>query len=146
MWTKLPDEFYDDPALDRAGAAATGVYVRQLAYCSRHLTDGYVPHRAAKFLAWDDLSLIDPLVREGLVERQDDGYFLPRYLHHNPNKATVTRDREKARERAAKARERSKRAPDRAPHVLDGTGRAGTGQVGEGSERHTALGAEVDRG
>ncbi len=111
MWAKIPDEFYDDPTLDRVGPAAVGVYVRMLAYCARHLTDGHVPARGARFLAWDDETLIEPLIREGLVERREDGYHLPRFLDHNPSKAKAERDRDEARKRAAKSRRKRRTAP-----------------------------------
>lgn len=106
MWLKLGDEFYDRPEIDAAGAAATGVFVRLLAYSARHLTDGHVPSRRAKLIAWDDESLIEPLIREGLVERREDGYFIPSYLDSNPPRAEVESKKQAARDRAAKSRER----------------------------------------
>lgn len=42
-WTRLSDDFYDDPQLARVSRSARLLYVEALAYCNRHLTDGRLP-------------------------------------------------------------------------------------------------------
>ncbi len=104
-WVKIADTFADDPRLESAGPEALVLHVAGLCYCSRQLTDGRVPARAARRL-WSlenvDAAL-EALVREGLWERLEDGsYRIVEYLNDQPSAEQVLEQRaQKAKRQAA---------------------------------------------
>lgn len=103
MWVKLDDGFHENPKVLNAGNEAVGAFCRCLSYCARHLTDGYVPAAKLKEIAGRK-SVVDTLVNEKLVERLDNGYWIPRYLDFNMESEKARKEREEARERMAKLR------------------------------------------
>ena len=40
-WVKLDDGFYDNPKIVAVGFDGAGLYAMCLAYCGRHMTDGF---------------------------------------------------------------------------------------------------------
>src|SRR5262249_46251297 len=52
MWSKVRDDFRDDPRVIEAGTGAAFLYIVGLTYCARHLTDGRIPAKAVPTL-WD---------------------------------------------------------------------------------------------
>lgn len=102
-WVKLDDGFWSDPAIDRVGNEAAGVYARMLSYCGQHLTDGHVPATAAKFISPRGRPL-DALIEAGLIEPNGDGYLIPKFLDYNPSKAQVEDRRRRDAERQRRRR------------------------------------------
>lgn len=101
-WTKISDEFYDDPDVEDAGNAAIGAFVRMLAYCNRQLTDGHVSAKRAKHIATKrELARLEEV---GFIEPNGDGWNIPKFLDYNPSREKVLAERERSRERMAKLR------------------------------------------
>ena len=93
-WVRSDDNEPNHPKIFRAGVAGYGFFQAAKCYCSRNLTDGFIPV--------GDLSLILPgvsfraavklcirLVECGLFEKEDTGYRVHDYLHYNPSKDQV---------------------------------------------------------
>lgn len=89
-WVKLDDQFADHPKVIEAGPLAAWLYVCGLTYCSRLLTDGFIPGAQVRRLA--DVkapeTLAQRLVAVGLWEACDGGYRVHDYFEYQP-----TRDR-----------------------------------------------------
>lgn len=107
-WLRIDDRFADDPDIIELGNEAAGAFVRLLAYCSKHATDGLIPRPYAAMIARE--KTLKSLVSRGLIlsasrgevftvtGRRDSGrrhlddvtviagydsYFVPKYLHYN---------------------------------------------------------------
>ena len=87
-WAKLDDGFWSDPDIDRLGNEAAGVFARMLSYCGQHLTDGHVPETAARYISAKRRPL-DLLVQVGFIQRNGDGYDIPKFLEFNPSREEV---------------------------------------------------------
>jgi hypothetical protein len=119
-WVKLDDQFPDHPKIASAGPLAMAWHVAALCYCSRHLTDGYIPTRVARSLidltgcaeitdtgnAYElkPATLIDRLVKSGAWHKEPDGYRLHDFLEYNPARSAVMAEREQAKARMGKRR------------------------------------------
>jgi hypothetical protein len=119
-WVKLDDQFPDHPKIATAGPLAMAWHVAALCYCSRHLTDGFVPTRVARSLI--DLTgcaeitdtgnayelkaatLIERLCASGAWHKEPDGYRLHDFLEYNPARSAVLAEREQAKARRGKRR------------------------------------------
>src|SRR3954469_25103259 len=106
-WVRLDDQFPDHPKVVKAGPLAGWLHVCGIAYCNRHLTDGFIPrgvaHRLTDFtnigleLAGNEMVAVGEnvscewmagvLVRVGLWKRVKDGYKIHDYLEYQPSKA-----------------------------------------------------------
>jgi hypothetical protein len=77
-WTRLPDDFGDDPAMLAVSRSARLLHVEGLAYGNRHLTDGAVPAAALRTLtdAVDPDADVAELVAAGLWTATADGWLL----------------------------------------------------------------------
>jgi hypothetical protein len=98
MWTKLDDTLYDNPKIVTAGNEAVGVYARALSYCSRHLTDGYVPAAIARQFAGSDEAILDALTDAELWVKKGERFHIPRYLEYNDSRAHYETTRKKRSE------------------------------------------------
>lgn len=96
-WARIDDNFWANPKIVGAGNEAAGVYVRGIAYCAAHLTDGVVPHSVVRLLT-ATRKPVGTLVANGLWEERDDGFLIPDYLDFNPSRAEVEAKREAQRE------------------------------------------------
>lgn len=113
---KLDDAFADHPKVMAAGPLASWLHVCALLYCSRLLTDGYIPIAQVRKLADIDgaIDLADRLVEVGLWDRADDGYQVHDYLDYNPSREDTLRRREYDRSRktvGSSIKEESQRNP-----------------------------------
>ena len=101
-WVKIDDTFWMNPKVVMAGEAATGVFVRLLAYCGCYLTDGLVPGPMVDAITRNRKAL-DALEERGLIERLESGSVLiPKYLEYNRSKAEIEEDRELRRRNGSK--------------------------------------------
>lgn len=109
-WVKLDDAFPEHPKVLSAGDEAAWMYVCALAYCNRHLTDGFLPSAAVKRLTnhKSPIRLVMKLVDVGLLEQVDHGFVVHDFLDYQPSKAAIETERAGARERMANVRQRSK--------------------------------------
>ena len=111
-WVKLDDHFPEHPkvaALDEFTPLCGWLYVCGLAWCNRHLTDGFIPAgivgRLASFdrlafhvdghLSPSDVvtteSVIAELVMAGLWEEAEGGYQVHDYLDYQPSRRSSER-------------------------------------------------------
>jgi hypothetical protein len=90
-WVKLDDQFADHPKVLQAGPLAGWLYICGLTYCSRLLTDGFIPSGQVRRLA--DLknpdALAKRLVDAGLWESCEGGFRIHDYLEYQPTKERV---------------------------------------------------------
>lgn len=115
-WVKLDDQFPQHPKLVEAGPLGLSLFVAGLCYCSRYLTDGFIPRQAVGTLLdfsgiWSDLvssmgeanakQIASVLVGVGLWDASENGYLVHDYLAYNPSKEQVLATRE-ARSEAGK--------------------------------------------
>jgi hypothetical protein len=115
-WVKYDDQFPDHPklaALGDLGPLAGWLHVAATCYCSRHLTDGFLPSGALSRLATfprrvQASDLAAALVRVGLWEQAEDGYRVHDYLDYNPSREQVERKRAEWADRQRKSRGESR--------------------------------------
>jgi hypothetical protein len=109
------DDFYDDPAVARAGTAAMGLYYRCGVYVARHLLDGLVPTEIAAQYGTPEWT--KRLLDAGLWEMVPGGQFgMPLYFAHgNPTREQVLAGRamKAARQRKWLEKQRSGRPDER---------------------------------
>lgn len=105
-WVKLPTTFDGDFRLK--DYAVSGLYAHALAYCGQHLTDGHIP---SSFVPKAARKLADQLVKDGLWDPEDSGWFIPGYLdsQRQQSRQETEERRAEARERQRKHREMSQR-------------------------------------
>lgn len=103
-WAKMDDSFPFHPKTIAAGNASAGAWCRMLTWCSQQLTDGMLPARLALIISDGDTTIIERLVKVGLLEERPAGYAIHDYLWYNPSRATVLAERAKWKARQDKAR------------------------------------------
>jgi hypothetical protein len=107
-WLRIDDTFDEHPKIEPLTDKAFRLHMAGLLYCSRQLTDGFVPLRVLPKLAgYAKRSLIE-LVDAGLWHPHGDGYKLHDYLDYQRSREQVLADRAAAADRQRKAREKSK--------------------------------------
>lgn len=102
-WVKLSTSILTDPDLGALTDAAFRAYIRTLAYCGEHLTDGAVSHKAIRTLFIGD-DVATELVTEGLWSVTADGYEVRNYLAYQQSREQVEASRESDRARKTEAR------------------------------------------
>jgi hypothetical protein len=102
-WVKLSTSILTDPDLGALTDAAFRAYIRTLAYCGEHLTDGAVSQKAIRTLFIGD-DVATELVTEGLWLVTDDGYEVRNYLNYQQSREQVESSREADRVRKTEAR------------------------------------------
>jgi hypothetical protein len=101
----LDDQLPDHPKIVSAGPLAGWLYVCGLAYCTRLLTDGFIPtdqvRRLTTLAAEEVTPLVTRLLEVGLWEEAKDGYRVHDFDKHNPTAADVKAKRAAAAKRQA---------------------------------------------
>lgn len=108
-WARFDDQMYQHPKLLAAGAVAELIQYRAIQYCSRFLTDGFIPAGAVSQLLCGlehlgfttstggrdvlDVDWPAELVLHGLWERRRGGYFVHDFLDYNRTKHVVMAER-----------------------------------------------------
>lgn len=93
-WFRCDDQLGDHPkvlALDDKALPAMGLWLLCGVYCSKRLTDGFIPHRLVKQLSGERLA--KDLERAGLFEKASGGWTMHDYLQWNPSREEVLRRR-----------------------------------------------------
>ena len=100
-WVRLDDGFANHPKLVAVGATGMAMFVAGLCYCSRYLTDGFIPQAQVKLLIniRDSSNVAARLVGAGLWEPAEGGFAVHDYLVYNPSR----RDAEASRAARAEA-------------------------------------------
>jgi len=135
MWLKVDDSFIEHAKTIEAGARLEGgrgigrvvaVWLEAALFCSRRLTDGFIPARVVARLLVDDapLEVAEALVAVGLWTVEEGGYRFHDWLEYQPDAATVQarRARERARRKLAEVDtgdllNRADTLPTRCTHV-----------------------------
>lgn len=125
-WVRIDDQFADHPKFLAISEEGLALWVRGLAYCNRHLTDGVIPDAALGILsrAKRPSDIASQLVTAGLWTRIERGYLVHDFLQWNPSKADVLATRESKKVKCSEAGKRgaSKRwngAKDRVDPITD---------------------------
>jgi hypothetical protein len=95
-WFRCDDQLGDHPkvmALDEKLLPAMGLWVLCGVYCSKHLTDGFVPRKVVRMYGGEKLA--KDLERAGLFNAAPGGWTMHDYLHWNPSKEQVLANRSK---------------------------------------------------
>ncbi len=114
-WVKLDDQFADHPKIVACGPLASWLYVCGLGYCSRLLTDGFIPDGQVRKLAdvEDARGLAERLVEVNLWERAEGGYRIHDYHDYQPTREKALATRE------ARAEAGSRGGKQKASNLLD---------------------------
>jgi len=133
MYALLDDGFYDAPRFGNVPNECIGVWAKGLAYCNRHLTDGYIPERVARAFVErvpnatleqsDPSNVLAEMVKSGLWKRLNGGFSHVGYLDHNRSKDAVLAMRESSKHRKEKWKlshpgTRSERDPGTVPNPI----------------------------
>lgn len=118
-YTQLDDAFYDHPETQLRSHSAVGVMAKALNFCTKHLTDGFVPAETMRQLTRGRggpaalLELQKPTaVGPAWILRADGGFKVERYLAGaspwgaQKSRDVVEKERAAARDRAASSRRR----------------------------------------
>jgi hypothetical protein len=135
-WVRSDDNEPNHPKIFRAGIAAYGFFQAAKCYCSRNLTDGFIPVQDLPLISpsvpsKQAMSLATKLAECGLFEKKDEGWYVHDYLDYNPSREQVLARRD---ERAAagklgglaKAKAHVKRRANQQLGVIHPTGSAPT--------------------
>lgn len=109
VWTRLDDQFPDDPKIAPLSDAAFRMYVCSIVYSNRLLTDGEIPKVVAhRYVARRGHHIGLELVKAGLFHETGDRYVVHDFHDRNPSASEVIERRE-ARARAGRKGGQSKR-------------------------------------
>mgnify|MGYP001573418495 FL=1 len=133
-WARLDDQFADHPKVRRLGVFGLALQAAAICFCSRYLTDGFLSWSSADQLIasvmapftltdgyvvtpavtsgmsgedaseWD---WKDHMVKAGLWEIRDGGYYVHDYLDFNPRRSSVLKTRKKTAIRVQRYRVKS---------------------------------------
>lgn len=100
----LDDNFADHPKIDALSDAAFRLHVSGLLYCSKHLTDGYIPATRAPRLSptYKD-EVMEELMHGRLWLPANYGYGIHDYLDWNRPRAEIEEERERKRKQRSEA-------------------------------------------
>jgi len=104
VWARFDDNWADDACIKSLSPNAFHAYTYGLLYGARYTTDGRVP---AVALIPRDRNAADELVKAGLWEVADSGWYAPKWHEHYPSAAELVEARE-----AARARQRRRRGQE----------------------------------
>lgn len=110
-WVRLDDEFPENPKIAALTPEAFRAHVLALCYCSRNLTDGYMPAQVAQMFAGSKRQVTE-LAKANLWEPDGNGGFnVHDYLEYNPTRRYVLEQREKRRRAGIEGARRRWREP-----------------------------------
>lgn len=106
-WTKLGDDFTDDPSLLALPRPVRLVHVEALVWCNRHGTDGHIPAHALPRVTDepDPTSAAEQLVAAGMWKPTEAGWEIVAFLDDQPSADDVRRTKEQARQRQRRQRQ-----------------------------------------
>ncbi len=108
-WIRLDDHFAEHPKIKEIGPLGLVLQVRALCYCSRYLTDGFLPDTVLKsllteFADWNGVvggnDWPAKMVKAGLWKSAQkkgiSGWIIHDYLDYNPSKSLIGKRRKAA--------------------------------------------------
>jgi hypothetical protein len=109
-WGRIDDGFDDDPDLDKMSCEAISLFWCAISWCSRNLTDGFVPEGRVTKLPGGTREAVEQLTsgdKPWWLEVQG-GYQIRSYLKFNPSREQVLSEREANKKRVNDFRERKR--------------------------------------
>lgn len=104
-WIRLDTGLPDNPKIlhliDAKQHRAINVYVFSLAYCGRHMLDGYIPNTALKLIHGTP-SDAQTLIDIGLWHQATGGWHINDWADYQPSSDEAKARRERAQANAAK--------------------------------------------
>jgi hypothetical protein len=93
-WVRVEESSPFHPKFIRAGCEAYGWWVAAMAYCNRHLSDGFIPVKDLPhvFPGLSGLALkriVDRLVAETSLSRTPKGYLVHDFLDYQPSRESI---------------------------------------------------------
>lgn len=136
-WVRLDDQFPDHPKIVAAGPVAAWLYVCGLAYCARHLTDGFIQTgQLPRLLPVSTVGkLAARLVGVGLWEPAPGGWRVHDYLCYNPTRAATLATRQ---QRASNGRKGGWQKAGKVPEVSQSFASVLPGTVPGVSQEHVS--------
>lgn len=86
-FVKVEDGFPEHPKALDLGLAATGLWLQALCYCSRQLTDGFVPSGFVRRAGGQDVA--GDLVAAGLWDETEGGWLIHDYAEYQRTRAQI---------------------------------------------------------
>lgn len=128
-WARLDDGFHDHPKVIGVDLSAIGLFTVCLTWSCKQGTDGFVPTHVAERLSDHTPSFVSELLRTGLFEERDGGYYIHDFLDYNPPSKAREVKRKLAKQRMRALRERSREQKENTSEPLTPVprGRDGTG-------------------
>jgi hypothetical protein len=113
-WVRLDDGFAEHPKVARLDDRAFRLLVWCLCYSARQLTDGFVDDQALRRSPFGARATrlvvtLGRLADAGLIKRVEGGIEIHDFGDYNPDRASVLKKREQARERQARWLEKKKK-------------------------------------
>jgi hypothetical protein len=107
---RVHDTFGSHPKTLGMTLEAVGAWTLAAVWCSRHLTDGYIPNEAMALIVGKKRAVLKELVDRNLIEPAPGGWQYVDWLQYQRSKAQVQAEREQTRKRLAewRARQREK--------------------------------------
>ncbi len=128
-WVRIDENAMDHPKIGALPDGAFRLWVQALAYCQKHLTDGYVSTLAIRRLLAYSPKRCATLTAAGLWDAAEGGIAVHDYLAWNDSRESVNAKRDAAKERMRSARDKrsrevlpntSPRSSERSREVLRG--------------------------
>lgn len=101
VWARFSDDWADQPLVIGLSATAFRAYVESILYASKYTTDGMVPTHALKAR---DRRAASELVKAGLWQPNQGGWYAPLWQQHTPPRAELDKARAHAAERQRRRR------------------------------------------
>lgn len=140
-WVRIDENAMDHPKIGGLPPGAFVLWVQGLAYCQRHLTDGFISNAFMRVLTAFSPKRRDNLLSAGLWDKADGGITVHDYLQWNDSRADVLEARRFAKLRMALVRDPELR---RAIQTRDGQWCRYCGKTVNWSDRKGARGATYD--
>ena len=112
-WARLDDACADHLKLRRAGTGGFALWTASIVWCSRHLTDGFIPADMLHDIwrpvgeSFDAEAACARLVAAGLWDEVEGGWQVHDYLDYNPRREDAIRAREQAADRQRRRRSKA---------------------------------------
>ena len=123
-WARIDDQYGDHPKTVQVGPLGMALHIAAICYCSRHLTDGFVPDAMIpRLVNFDGITITDcngvsnavtnkqvtqELTQAGLFDIVPGGYMVHDYLKYNYSKAQIEAEKASNTERQKAWREKNR--------------------------------------
>lgn len=89
-WANFDDGYADHPKIIGLSDGAFRLHASSVLYCSRYLTDGFIPKpQVSKLIPTFRAAYVNELIKSGLWVAEGGGYYVHDYLQWNRSKAEI---------------------------------------------------------